>query len=67
MTKAMSLLITSLKEVTMSRARRPFSPAAIIEPPKNRAMTMTWSMFALLKAVHMLEGKMFTIVDMKPS
>ncbi len=63
---SMSRLMTSLKEDTRSRHSLPFSPAAMMAPPKNRAMTMTCSMLAVRKASHMLEGKIPTRVDMKP-
>ena len=38
----------------------------MMAPPKRNAMTMTWSMSALAKACHRLEGKTFTSVAMKP-
>lgn len=50
----------------MSRHSRPFSPAARMEPPKNRAITMTWSILASEKAFHMLLGKMLTNTLIKP-
>ena len=36
-----------------------------MEPPRNRAITMTCSMLALVKEAHMLVGKMLTRVSIK--
>ncbi len=57
--------ITAYAEDTNSRHIRPFSPAAMMEPPRSRAITMTWSILAFTNASHMLDGKIATSVSIK--
>ena len=42
-----------------------FSPHTRMPAPNSRAITMTCSILAFTKALHILEGKMFTMVSMK--
>ncbi|MPN10072.1 hypothetical protein SDC9_157365 [bioreactor metagenome] len=44
----------------------PFSPAIIVPKPKNKAITITCSIVALLMGEIILLGKIFTNVSIKP-
>ena len=65
MMTSMILMNTSLRLSTICAVASPFSPASSTPKPRNREITMTWSIVALASGCTALEGKMDTMVSMK--
>ena len=59
MTIAVILYIVSARELKKSSAGLPFSPASVMETPRNSAKTMICSMLALTMEAKAFFGNMF--------
>ena len=64
MMKVITTMTTSYAESMKLAKGFALSPATRMPAPKNRAMTMTGSISALVKLFHIFVGKMLTITSM---
>ncbi len=62
----MTFMNTSFQVLMKAAAFSPFSPRAMMAIPIKRAMTMTWSIFALVSGARKLEGNRSTSIFMGP-